>query len=155
MFLIDKENFPTEKQIQALFQTHPYLIESKFLNQKVIPQYHLISGFADIIVFMEKEIVVIELKVDPLNQNHLLQLKGYIDDIKQEFRNVKHFRGILIGKQPDDDLNLLIDDFSFEIRLMILHKDIPTKAKICNSCRLANDIKNQNCIFCNSKKILE
>ena len=154
MFLIDKENTPTEKQIQTLFQTHPYLIENDFLNKKVIPQYHLTSGFADIVVFMDNEIVVIELKVDTLNQNHLLQLKGYIDDIKQKFRNVKKFRGILVGKQPDDDLHSLIKSFSFEIRIMILNQDIPTKAKICNSCRFANELKNATCSFCDNNSFL-
>ena len=56
MFLFNREEIPTEKQIQILYQTHPYLIESEFLNKKVIPQYHLLSGFADIAIFMEDEI---------------------------------------------------------------------------------------------------
>jgi len=146
-FLFDDDKI-SEKEIQILYQTHPYLIERRFLNQEVVPQYNLQSGYADIVVFMENEIVVIELKVEPMEYSHLLQLNGYLDDFKKELENDRILRGILIGKEPKDDLYSSVKILSYEIRIMILGNDICTKIKICDVCRLANDIKEDNCIYC-------
>lgn len=149
MFFLDEENSVTEKEIQTLYQTHPYLIEKQFLNQKTKPQYRLPSGFADLIVFLKNEIVVIELKIEPLEISHLLQLNGYLEDIGQEFGDNKKIRGILIGKECKSDLNNALRTIQYEIKLLILEKDVCTKIKICNNCRLANDIKNSVCFNCN------
>ena len=147
-FLYDEDPI-SEKEIQILYQTHPYLIEKKFLNQKTIPQYTFPSGFADILVFLENEIVVIELKVDPLENSHLLQLIGYLEDAKREFEKIK-LRGILIGKAPKNDLNKTLKHLPFRVKIMILKRDIPTKIKICDNCRLANDNNNSKCRFCSN-----
>lgn len=145
-FLYD-EGPISEKEIQILYQTHPYLIEKKFLNQKTVPQYTFPSGFADIVVFLENEIVVIELKVDPLENSHLLQLSGYLEDAKRVFKNMK-LRGILIGKVPTNDLSKSLRILPFKIKMMILKRDIPTKIKICDNCRLANGNNDSKCRFC-------
>ncbi len=150
MFFLDEENSVTEKEIQTLYQTHPYLIEKQFLNQKSIPQYRLPSGFADLIVFLKNEIVVIELKIEPLEINHLLQLNGYLEDIGQEFGDNKRIRGILIGKECISDLNNALKTIQFEIKILIIEKNICTKIKICENCRLANDIKNSECFNCSN-----
>jgi len=147
--ILDDENSISEKEIQILYQTHPYLIEKQFLNQKTKPQYRLPSGFADLIVFLKNEIVVIELKIEPLEIKHLLQLNGYLEDIGQEFEEYKKIRGILIGKESRSGLNNALRTIPFEIKLLILEKDIGTKIKICDNCRLANDIKNSICFNCN------
>lgn len=149
MSILDDENSISEKEIQILYQTHPYLIEKQFLNQKTKPQYRLPSGFADLIVFLKNEIVVIELKIEPLEIKHLLQLNGYLEDIGQEFEEYKKIRGILIGKESRSGLNNALRTIPFEIKLLILEKDIGTKIKICDNCRLANDIKNSICFNCN------
>lgn len=154
MFFFDEEPKISEKEIQILYQTHPYLIERNFLNQKIVPQYSLPSGFADIVVFLENEIVIIELKVDILESGHLLQLYGYLEDMEKKFKNIKRIRGILIGREPDKDLYLMIENFSFEMKIMVLNKDITTEVKICNRCRLANDLKNENCIYCSNNSFL-
>ena len=150
MFFLDKEPKITEKEIQILYQTHPYLIEKVFLNQKVVPQYFLPSGYADIVIFLENEIVIIELKVEPLESSHLLQLKGYLEDIKNQFKAIKTFRGILIGRDSNKDLYSMTKSIPFDIKILILDKDIPTNIKICDSCRLANKVNNENCNFCNN-----
>jgi len=50
------------------------------------------SDFADIVIFLENEIVAIELKIDPLEISHLLQLYGYLENLKKEIRkNIKSF----------------------------------------------------------------
>lgn len=154
MAFFNDEDIISEKEIQILYQTHPYLIEKKFLNQKTVPQYTFPSGFADIMVFLENEIVVIELKVDPLENSHLLQLSGYLEDAKREFKNVK-LRGILIGKAPKNDLNKTLNILPFRVKMMILKRDIPTKIKICDNCRLANDINNSKCRFCSNNIFLD
>jgi len=150
MFFFDEEPKISEKEIQILYQTHPYLIERGFLNQKIVPQYSLPSGFADIVVFLENEIVIIELKVGILENEHLLQLYGYLEDVMQKFKNIEKIRGILIGQKPVKDLYMMVDNFSFGIKILVLNTDITTKVKICNKCRLANDLKNMNCVFCHS-----
>lgn len=154
MFNFDEDSKISEKEIQILYQTHPYLIEKRFLNQKVIPQYPLPSGFADIIAILKDEVVVIELKVEPLENIHLLQLNGYLEDSKIEFKKFSKFRGILIGKSPKDDLNETIKVLSFEVKFLILSKDVPLKIKICEKCRLANDINNNKCVFCDNTSFL-
>lgn len=154
MFFFNEDPKLSEKEIQILYQTHPYLIESKFLNQKIIPQYSLPSGFADIVVFLENEIVVTELKIENLNYNHLLQLKDYLEDVQSKFKDTKIVRGILIGKTPDKDLDSVIENISFNIKIMILNRDIPIDIKICNICRLANDLKNEKCVYCNNNSFL-
>jgi len=145
----------SEKEIQILYQTHPYLIEREFLNKKIIPQYTLRSGFADIVVFLEEEIVVVELKVDPLEISHLLQLNGYLEDFKHEFKKIKKIRGILIGKEPKENLNGSIEALSFEVKIIILKKEISTEIKLCENCRLANDIDNLKCFNCSNSSFFK
>ncbi len=148
MFFHEEENKITEKEIQILYQTHPYLIEKVFLSQHVIPQYSLPSGFADIVIILENEVVIIELKVEHLKYAHLLQLNGYLEDMKNEIKNEKDLRGILIGKSPKDDLNNAISNLKFEIKYLILNRDVCINIKICNKCRLANNINNSDCEYC-------
>jgi len=151
-FLYDDDPI-SEKEIQMLYQTYPYLIEKKFLNQKTIPQYTFPSGFADIVVFLEEQIVIIELKVDPLENSHLLQLSGYLEDAKREYKNME-LRGILIGKEPKIDLFKSLRILPFKIKMLILKRDVPIKIKICDNCRLANDTNDLKCIFCSNNIFL-
>ncbi|MHA1249051.1 MAG: endonuclease NucS domain-containing protein [Candidatus Helarchaeota archaeon] len=153
MFFLDDDNI-SEAEIQVLFQTHPYLIEKNFLNKKIQSQYPLDSGFADIVIFLENEIVVIELKVVPLQIEHYLQLKGYLEDFNKMYNNSIKVRGILIGKRPKEDLKINFENEKFEIKILILNKDIPTQIKICENCRLANDISNTQCFNCFSEIFL-
>ena len=154
MFFQEKESKITEKEIQVLYQIHPYLIEKKFLSQHIIPQHSLPSGFADIVIILENEIVIIELKVEHLKYTHLLQLNGYLEDMKKEIKNEKDLRGILIGKSPKDDLNNAISNLKFEIKYMILNRDVCINIKICNKCRLANNINNSVCEYCSDSSFL-
>ena len=148
MFFLDEELKISEKEIQILYQTHPYLIEKQFINQKVINQFPIPSGFADIVVFLKGEIIVIELKVNSLEESHLLQLNEYLRDISKLYPEIKLLRGILIGKMPKKNIKRSLKILPFPIKILILNKDICTKIKICENCRLANDVKNKICIFC-------
>jgi len=74
----------SEKEIQSLLETHPYLIEPQFLNKPVESQKALKSGFADLVVYLENETVIIELKVVPLDNKAVLQLNGYLEDMREQ-----------------------------------------------------------------------
>lgn len=99
-------------------------------------------------IILDDEIIVIELKVEPLQFTHYLQLKGYIEDLNLIYKNMKKFSGILIGKQPNDDFNMISKRENFDFKLLILNEDICTRIKICDNCRLANDIINKKCFNC-------
>jgi len=118
------------------------------LNKSVTPQYPLPSGYADIVIILEDEIVVIELKVEPLQFTHYLQLKGYIEDLYNIFKDTKKYLGILIGKQPKDNFDTISKREEFDFKVLILNEDICTRIKICDDCRLANDISNIKCFNC-------
>ncbi|MHA1338794.1 MAG: hypothetical protein ACTSRZ_02045 [Promethearchaeota archaeon] len=151
MFFINKNNKVSESEIQILYQNYPYLIEEQFFQQKVVPQYRLPSGIADLVVIMKNEIVVVELKVVPLENVHLLQLLGYLNDISIKFKDkeeIKKIRGILIGYMPKCDLEESIKVLNYEIKIMILDRDVPIKIKICAKCRRAIDFNLQKCSHC-------
>lgn len=81
-------------------------------------------------------------------------MKGYIEDMNDIYKDTKKYRGILIGKPPKDDFNIISKREDFEFKIMILNEDISTKIKICDNCRLANDINNIKCIFCSRNSFL-
>ncbi|MHA1694485.1 MAG: endonuclease NucS domain-containing protein [Promethearchaeota archaeon] len=154
MFFFDEEERVSESEIQILYQNHPYLIEEQFFQQKVIPQYPLPSGFADLVVFLDDEIVVIELKVVPLDETHILQLNGYMEDINKKFKDIKKIRGILVGYPPAHELENAIIALKFEIKVMILERDLPIEIKICSQCRRLVDYKLDSCPYCLSFEFL-
>ncbi|MFX1295489.1 MAG: hypothetical protein ACFFD2_11655 [Promethearchaeota archaeon] len=136
-----------ERDIQFIYETHPYLIDPRFLNAKVTPQYSLPSGYADIVLFLNDEIIVIELKINPLIPQYVLQLNEYMKDLSKEFSS-RSISGVLIGKSPKMDIDTLISNLNFPVEIKILKEDIPIKIKICKNCRLANPNKNEQCHFC-------
>lgn len=138
-----------ESELQSLLEIHPYLIEPAFLNVSIESQKCLESGRADIVVYLNHEIVVVELKVIPLVNRDVLQLNGYLEDIQKQTID-KSVRGILVGKKPKNDLSKLLEVLDFPIQVKILTEDIPIEIKICKNCRCANEIKNVSCIYCNA-----
>ena len=151
--LIDERNDILESDIQFLYETHPYLIDPRFINAKVIPQYPLPTGFADIVVFIGEEIVVIELKIDPIIPKYILQLNGYLEDFKKKFPS-HLISGIIIGKSPKTKVNGLISSLKFKVQIKILKEDIPVHVKICKDCRLASSDENETCEHCSCKEWL-
>ncbi len=146
--MISHQKMP-ESELQSLLEIHPYLIEPQFLNASIEPQKCLESGRADIVVYLKHEIVVVELKVTPLIDSDVLQLNGYLEDIQKQMFD-KSVRGILIGKEPKNDIYKLLKILPFPIKVKMLRKDIPIEIKICKNCRCANDIKKLSCVYCNA-----
>jgi hypothetical protein len=144
----------SEKEIQVLYQNHPYLIEKRFFGQKVIAQYHLPSGFADIVVFLDKEIVVVELKVVPLALTHLLQLNEYMEDFSKKTEKNGSINGILVGYPPKSDLTFSISHLSYPVNVLILEQDVPTDVKICGECRKAVNRTSPKCTWCSCENSL-
>jgi RecB family endonuclease NucS len=143
-----------EKEIQSLLETHPYLIEPRFLNKPVESQKALKSGFADLVIYSENETVIIELKVVPLDNKAVLQLNGYLEDMREQISNGL-LRGILIGENQKDNIYNLIKILDFKMDIKILGQDIPTSIKICEKCRFANDMRVSACNFCHSISFLK
>ena len=142
-----------ESDIQHLYYQFAYLIEKKFINYEKEQFVKIKSGIIDILVKNESEIVVIELKKEPLVDSHVLQLYQYLQEMR-ELNKDKRISGILIGKKEKNDLNSLLKTFDFEVKVKILETDIPINIKICNNCRCANPIHIDFCFNCKGKNWL-
>ncbi len=151
---IFEDDHLSERDIQLLYETHPYLIDPKFLNAKIHPQYPLPSGFADIVIFQAHALTVIELKIDPLLPKHVLQLNEYMQDLHKLFPS-KAISGILIGQPPKNSLTPLLSNLNFPVQIKILKDDVPIAIKTCKNCRLANPSTNKTCNFCSCNEWLE
>lgn len=150
----DPDDEILEYDIQLLYQQYPYLIDRRFLNVSVTPQYPLPSGFADLVVFLDQEVIAIELKIDPLLPKYALQLYDYLQDLHLKFPN-HQISGILLGKAPKTDITPLLSSLSFPIQVKILVKDVPIHVRICKSCRLAIPSKSESCTFCSCHEWLK
>jgi len=153
-FFYEEDDKISENEIQTLYELHPYLINERFLNQEVISQYRVPSGFIDIMIKLPGELVIIELKVEKLNSSHVLQLNGYLEDIQKDKPNIKNISGILIGYQPKKKIDSLLKSLKFSINIKILIQDVPIKIKTCTKCRLTCSISKNNCPFCTSTDFL-
>jgi len=67
-----------EREIQQLYQTHPYFIDGKFVGAQITPQSPQPSGFADLAIFQPDEITIVELKIDQLIPQYVLQLGSIV-----------------------------------------------------------------------------
>ena len=141
-----------ESEIQQLYESYSYLIEEKFLNRQIFSQYQVSSGFIDIIIFLEDEIVVVELKKDRLEEKHILQIASYLRDIKNVFKDTSIIRGILIGKKPKSGIEKIIQQQVFQIKILVLNRDIPTRIEICDNCRMANNPSKKRCWYCQKER---
>ena len=142
-----------ESELQSLLEVHPYLINTNFLNATLEPQKHLKSGISDLVFYLNNEIIVVELKIVPLDFEATLQLNGYLEDVKQLFPE-KSISGILVGERPKDKILNLIDTLEFQIEIKNLHEDIPVEIKICNECRKASCKTKKKCFFCSCEEWL-
>ncbi len=143
----------SESELQHLLEIHPCLINPKFIAATYEPQKRLKSGLADLVFYLENEIIIVELKIVPLDNSAVLQLNGYLNDIKELFPERK-VSGIIVGEKPKENVLTLIESLDFPINIKIIKDDIPILIKLCDKCRRANDKANRSCIFCNSKRWL-
>ncbi|MCP3927076.1 MAG: DUF91 domain-containing protein [Desulfobacterales bacterium] len=143
----------SERELQHLLEIHPYLIKPKFIAATYEPQKRLKSGLADLVFYLKNEIIIVELKIVPLDNSCVLQLNGYLNDIKELFPERK-ISGIIVGEKPKENVLTLAGNLDFPIEVKIINDDIPIFIKICDKCRKANDKTNRSCVFCNSKRWL-
>ncbi|MFX0067198.1 MAG: endonuclease NucS domain-containing protein [Candidatus Hermodarchaeota archaeon] len=153
MFIRDVFRDLKEQDIQKIYFRHPYLIDQKFENCRTEECYSTSSGFADLVLFLNDQITVVELKIEPLKKIHALQVAQYVRELEQEFPDQK-VSAILIGRSPKEDLTRLIETFPFSLKIKLLVKDIPIKIKICANCRLASDVNRINCWKCGKSEWL-
>ena len=147
MFLGDQFRGIREKDIQELYFRHPYLIEPRFEQCHIEQFYSLPSGFADLVMFLDPVIVVVELKIEALRKTHVLQLAQYVSELQTRFSS-QPVQALLVVHTPKDDLNPLLNTYPYRIEIKRLLTEIPIKIKICKSCRIANGIDNSNCWKC-------
>ncbi len=145
--LIGPRSTLLERDIQKLYQTYPYLLDPKFLEAHVTPQYPLPSGYADLAIFQPEEITIVELKIDPLGPQYILQLNGYLSDMAEKFP-AAGISGILIGQAPKTNMAQLLANLGYPIKIKILEEEVPVKIKICRNCRRANDYRKGWCDYC-------
>lgn len=141
-----------EKEIADILYNFPHLIDPQFLDE--VPKREFLfpnTNRADLVFFGRSEIVIVELKKDTLTQSAVLQLWEYLSDMKQKFPD-KKLRGILIGTSLDSVAARLLKTSTFPIEVKLLEHDIPIAIKICQTCRRANEILEEKCIYCGTSK---
>ncbi len=139
-----------ESEIQALYERFPYLIEPKFVKYQVFPQKNFLSGYADIFLILNDDVVIVELKVDPLDPTHLLQLRGYLEDYERDNPAKPKPKGILIGfPSKSDDLSQMLGIIDFFVEIKHLYQDVPVEIEYCKKCRMAKPQNTAECYFCN------
>jgi len=87
----------SEKDLQELYFRHPYLIEPRFEQCQLDQFYSLPSGFADLVLFPDPGIVVVELKIDSLRKPHMLQLAQYVREVQSRFPS-QSVEAIFVGR---------------------------------------------------------
>jgi hypothetical protein len=113
-----------EKKLQKLLCNHPYLIDQELLNCKGSMERWTGSGRLDIDFQTDDGWIVVECKVTPLSDADLLQLRGYLDDLRLSAKVV--YKAYLIGKQPGHELSEELLTHPPEIGILVLGRDLPT-----------------------------
>ena len=138
----------TEEDIEDYLEAYPYLIDPIFSNEKylVLRQYTIEKNRIDLLIQNDsiKIISIIEIKKNKLQKVHYNQIIRYYDIIKLKFPDY-FVNGFLIGCK-----NSRGSDFNKKEWLSIkyLDEDIPSKIKICKSCRKPISYNSYECNFC-------
>jgi hypothetical protein len=103
-----------EKDLENFIVSNTNLIgkDVKLIGRQV----QVKSGRIDLLLENDKEIIVIELKINEIGRSAINQLRGYIKDIEADYD--KEVRGILIC---EDILPSFIDEFSRLKNIEIFH----------------------------------
>jgi len=139
--LVDKSDLKIrghEIDIHDSIEDKPELIEK---GMKVVEREKENSaGFIDIFALDETDsYVVIEVKRNP-DYNSVIQLKRYVDEIKQEFSGT--IRGILVAPKMTDKILDYIDDKDLEFVEIEMEDVIESYEGVDNSQRGLSDFKN-------------
>ncbi|MHA2246290.1 MAG: hypothetical protein ACXADY_15105 [Candidatus Hodarchaeales archaeon] len=140
-----------EEDLQRIYYTHPYLLDKDYLNCGVEQFYQLSSGIADLVIFNDEFIDVIELKKVKLTKSHILQATEYVKDIMEIFPG-KRIGAIIVGRKTPEDFTRLLRTYDYTIKIKFLNEDVPVRIKICSKCRLANSIIKKVCWNCKNLK---
>jgi RecB family endonuclease NucS len=125
----------TEEDIEDYLEAYPYLIDPIFSNEKylVLRQYTIENNRIDLLIQNDsiKIITIIEIKKSKLQKVHYHQIIRYYDIIKLKFPDY-FVNGFLIGHKNSRESNLNKSEW---LSIKYLDEDIPSKIKICKSCR--------------------
>ena len=142
-----------ESDIEDILETHPYLIDKKFLaNTKYIykrQETQSKDARTDLVFTFEqeKEIILVELKKTILKLPDYKQILRYYNRLKANYTYPWKISGYLIGYPNPKELDY--DKRSFKwLKLLYLEKDIPIQIRICEKCRKANSSISYECKYC-------
>ena len=125
----------TEEDIEDYLEAYPFLIDPIFSNEKylVLRQYTIENNRIDLLIQNDsiKIITIIEIKKSKLQKVHYHQIIRYYDIIKLKFPDY-FVNGFLIGHKNSRESNLNKSEW---LSIKYLDEDIPSKIKICKSCR--------------------
>jgi RecB family endonuclease NucS len=138
----------TEEDIEDYLEAYPYLIDPIFSNEKylVLRQYTIENNRIDLLIQNDsiKIITIIEIKKSKLQKVHYHQIIRYYDIIKLKFPDY-FVNGFLIGHKNSRESNLNKSEW---LSIKYLDEDIPSKIKICKSCRKPISYISYECNFC-------
>ena len=138
----------TEEDIEDYLEAFPYLIDPIFSNEKylVLRQYTIENNRIDLLIQNDsiKIITIIEIKKSKIQKVHYHQIIRYYEIIKLKFPDY-FVNGFLIGHKNSRESN---HNKSEWLSIKYLDEDIPSKIKICKSCRKPISYNSYECNFC-------
>ena len=138
----------TEEDIEDYLEAYPYLIDPIFSNEKylVLRQCTIENNRIDLLIQNDsiKIITIIEIKKSKLQKVHYHQIIRYYEIIKLKFPDY-FVNGFLIGHKNSRESNLNKSEW---LSIKYLDEDIPSKIKICKSCRKPISYISYECNFC-------
>ncbi len=138
----------TEEDIEDYLEAYPYLIDPIFSNEKylVLRQYTIENNRIDLLIQNDsfKIITIIEIKKSKLQKDHYHQIIRYYEFIKLKFPDY-FVNGFLIGHKNSRDSDFNKSEW---LSIKYLDEDIPSKIKICKSCRKPISYISYECNFC-------
>ncbi|KAB2929964.1 MAG: hypothetical protein F9K24_18195 [Leptonema illini] len=132
-----------EQSIEDILEAHPYLIDQRFPGARVLRQPVIAGHRPDLMIEYRKRWSIVELKRDPLNEQHILQIKKYLDIGQSDYRLARtHY---LITKKPRKELpKHQIRHGGFIIVLAFLGQEIPLELSYDRQLRIYRSVSSAN-----------
>ena len=115
----------SEQTLESLLASHPYLIDPELEGIRPLRQERRGRWRLDLAFPLQEGLCLVELKVVPLQPDHLDQLVAYCQEWSREHPLAGHH--YLIGLRPPDTrtLELRSAESGYQIRLRYLGEQIP------------------------------
>lgn len=115
-----------EKDMGELIWKHPELIEKGF--RPTVREYSTSKGFIDILgKDSQGQLMILELKSRKAGTNAVKQLKRYLNDFKDDKKEV---RGILVAPSITEDALELLEEYNLEFKSLEPPNELKNEKKI-------------------------